>query len=145
MKRLFFVRAKKLRMNISRDGQRKAMGDPTCVRITQHGLGRSSTAWQCAEAHLALNVLGLIAGRTRWRRRGGRCYRCDCVATKVVLGHLGEGFPHSLVVSLELLDCFFDCRDEALFAITGHLGVHAIALASDKNKKNAGIRVLLDK
>jgi hypothetical protein len=63
--------------------------------------------------------------RKQWRRVRG-----DGVGPKVVLGNLCQGLAHLFVVRREVINRLFDGGDEALLAVSSHLRVHTVALAS---------------
>ena len=56
--------------------------------------------------------------------------------TRTGLADARQDFSHACVVAFEFFDSLFDRSDEVLLAVSGHLGVHAVALTSEKEKKN---------
>lgn len=46
------------------------------------------------------------------------------------VNHVCQNGSHALIAGFKLLDCLLNRRDKVLFAISGHFGVHSIALAT---------------
>ena len=60
--------------------------------------------------------------------------RRNICSLEMSLDNMSKNLLHASIVRLEIMDRFLDCGNEVLLSISGHFGVHSIALASVTNR-----------